>query len=425
MGQKNSADVATRELRGPWPWLATVVAVILTLAVIAGLIYSRRAANQVTEKAVGSAVVSGVGFSCRLPVLAGASGGFIRFPDGTVTLDAKVTLNPGKGQYMYSYDAAVQRWVPVPGSAISPDRRSYAYIAQTTGIPGQMTALSLHTREIATAKDRILWEGSGTPMGPDLLSWLSSGIYFSAVLLPAVDPEGLAFPAVYMVDPNHPGGPRRVGPNPAPQPPSPGQAEYAMPEMFTLVGGDSAWATGNRVPTESPSPNKPPAPGTFGPDSVVRMDLRDGRVDTWFTVSGDELVSLMGLDNQGRPILLLFQPKAPIDGGSALNEPPLTRVLLLTGPNRTVELSSGNDAFHPAATPLSDTHGIWFGSWNSVWLYTQSDGLRQVATVQAGLFPSPSPPPGFPAKSVPAPGANPGMPAYMQGTVVAPAGSCT
>ena len=379
---------------------------------------------------VGSVTVAGVGFSCHLPVLAGTAGAFISFPDGAITIDHALSLNQYKGGYGYgyTYDAPVKKWVPVPRSALSPDGRSYSYLAQTTGVPGEAASLSLHTREIASGKDHVLWEGSGSPMGPNQLTWLPGGIYFSAVLVPAGAQfqKGFSFPAIYVADPNHAGTPRRVGPNPEPQPPYPGQPFYSGPDMFMFVGGGAAWGTGNRVPTEAPQANKPPAPGTYGPDRVLRMDLQDGSVSTWYTVSGAELVSLMGLDQQGRPVLSLFQPKPSFENGPPPNsyEPPPPHLALLTGLNQTVELASGTANFHLGGSPLADSHGIWFGSWNSVWLYTQSGGLRQVATIANGLFPSPSPPPGFQSKPIPS-GAKPGMPAYMQGTLVMPAGSCT
>jgi hypothetical protein len=284
--------------------------------------------------------------------------------------------------------------------------------------------MSLHTHEIVSGKDRILWEGGGSPMGPNFVTWLPGGIYFSTVLGDSTGPIGPVFPAIYVADPNKPGTPRRVGPNPPPQPPSPGQANYSGPDMFTLVGGGAAWATGNRVSTEAPSPDKPPMPGTFGPDRIIRMDLRDGSVSTWYSVSTTELVSLAGLDEQGRPILALFQPTFKKDA-AAINGPPAVRMLLLTGAGQTTEITSANPDFHPGTSPSADSHGIWFGSWNSLWLYTQGAGFRQVATIPAGVFPSPSPPPMYQQKGPMPSGAAPAMPAYMQGTLVTPAGSCT
>src|SRR5229473_2645792 len=257
MEQKDSVPVEPGELRGPWRWLASVLAGLLALGVVGGLLYYRYSVHPPQGAKVGSLTVTGVDFSCRLPVIAGASGAFISFPDGAVTIDHKVAIDFYKGGYGYTYDGQVGKWVPVPRSALSPDGRSYAYMAQTTGVPGQMSSTSLHTHEIASGKDRVLWEGSGSAMGPNI-TWLPGGIYFSAVLFPASGPAGPSFPAVYVADPNNPGTPRRVGPNPPPQPPGPGQPYFSGPDTFTLMGGGAAWGMGNRTPKEAPSSNKPP-----------------------------------------------------------------------------------------------------------------------------------------------------------------------
>ncbi len=424
MDPTDSTVSEPKELQGGWRWLAGGMAVLLTLAVVGGLVYLRLGVSKRPDETRGVSTVTGIDFKCRLPVIAGASGGFISFPDGAITIDPRVNVNFYKGGYGYTYDAQVGKWVPVPKSALSPDLRYYAYLAQTTGVPGETASMSLHTHEIVSGKDRVVWEGGGSPMGPNFVTWLPGGIYFSTVLGDATGPIGPVFPSIYVADPNKPGTPRRVGPNPPPQPPSPGQSNYSGPDVFTLVGGGAAWATGNRVPTEAPSPDKPPAPGTFGPDRIMRMDLRDGSVSTWYSVSTTELVSLAGLDEQGRPILALFQPTFKKDA-AALNGPPAVRMLLLTGAGQTTEITSANPDFHPGTSPSADSHGIWFGSWNSLWLYTQGAGFRQVATIPAGVFPSPSPPPMYQQKGPMPSGAGPAMPSYMQGTLVTPAGSCT
>jgi hypothetical protein len=427
MKQRDSKPVEPEELRGPWQWLATVIAVLVTSGVLGGLVYHRLHAHAPAGPTMGSVAVNGIDFSCHLPIIAGSAGAFISLPDGAVTIDHSIALDLYKGGYGYTYDALVRRWVPVPGSALSPDGRSYAYIAQTTGVPGEMTTISVRTHDIVAGKDRVVWEGSGSFMGPDQVTWLPSGIYFSAVLVPYSGTNGAAFPSVYVSDPNHPGAPQRVGPNPAAQPPLPGQYDYSGPDLFTFFGGGAAWATGNRISKATPSPDKPPAPGAFGPDRVLRMDLRDGSVSTWYSVSGTELVSVIGLDEHGRPILALFQPKAPVESGPIPSpyEPPAARLLLLTGPNQTVTLTSGNTDFHLGSIPWADSHGIWFGDWNALWLYTEHGGLHRVATIPSGLFPTPTPPPAYLPKSPFASGARPGMPSYMQGTLVTPAGSCT
>jgi hypothetical protein len=406
--------------------VAGAVAIAIVVVIISGLVYFRATHNgHANNPSVGVATVNGVSFSCRLPVLGGAAAGFISFPDGAVTVDHSVNFQNVKGAYGYTYDDQVRRWVPVPGASLSPDGRSYAYLAQTTGVPGQPEALSLHAHDVVSGSDRLLWQGSGSPMGTNAVTWLQSGIYFSAVLYPADGSLGPAFPALYVADPNKAGTPRRIGPNPEPQPPSPGQA-YFGPDQFTFIGPGAAWGTGQRQPKEAPSPGNPPAPGAFGPDRVLRMDLRDGSVSTWYTVSGNSFVSVMGLDAQGQPILSVYQPTMfdKTAQPPAKFEPPPVTLLLLTGPNQTTEITAGNTSFHMGSQPSGDSHGIWFGSWDSIWLYTASGGLRQVATIPSGTFPSPSVPPGYPAKGAPASGARPSMPAYMYGTLLQIAGRC-
>ena len=425
MERKDVSSSESREARGVRRWMAGAVAVLLTFGVLAGVVYHRLSARPVNNDTVGLASVSGVNFNCRLPVLTVGAAGFISFPSGAVTIDRRVTVDPYKGEFAYTYDAQVARWVPVPGPAISPDGTSYAYLAQTTGVPGQAMSMSLHTHVITSGNDRVLWDASWSPMGPGVLAWLPSGIYFSAVPGAGGAPETAALPAVYVSDPTHAGPPRRVGPNPAPQQPSPGQADYSGPNVFSFFGGDAAWGMGNRAPKQASAPNNPPAPGEYGPDSVLRLDLRDGSVSTWYKAGSTELVVVVGLDKQGRPILALLQPNLKAEPQAGVFAPPVARLLLLTGPNQTIEITSGNVDFQFANMPWADSHGIWFGSWNAVWLYTQNGGLRKAATIQAGVFPSPSPLPVPQGKGSPPIGAPPGMPAYMQGTLVMPAGSCT
>lgn len=424
-------SVGAEEQRGqPLRWIAGAVAIVIALGIIGGLVYFRFASKgSSTTPPVAVASVNGVNFSCKLPVLAGASAGFVSFPDGAVTIDHSVDLSKGaKGGYGFTYDKTVGKWLPVMGTAVSPDGRSYAYIAQTTGVPGEAQTMSLHTRVIG-GSDHLLWQGQGNPMGgPNSVTWVSTGIYFSAFIYSSDTPQGPMYPALYVVDPNKPGAPHRVGPNPPPQPPTAqtSSSYYYSPDQYMYVGGGAAWGVGQRVPKEEPPTKDNPQPGAYGPDRIMRMDLQTGNVSTWYMATGTSIVSLMGLDAQGEPILTVYEPiifKNNTPPQKPYEPPPVT-LLLLTGQNQTAQISAPNPDFHMAGQPTADSHGIWFGGWDQIWLYTPSSGLRLVATIPSGTFPTPSPPPGYPGKGTVASDVRKQMPAYMQGTMLMTAGPC-
>jgi len=135
------------------------------------------------------------------------------------------------------------------------------------------------------------------------------------------------------------------------------------------------------------------------------MELKDGSLSTWFTAPDGTNVGIAGTDQQGHPILiinttpkLVQQPQssgAPVPVPSEVIYPPPPRVLLLTGANQTVEISSGADATFRPSSAFGDGHGIWFTSPGSLWLYRHGS-LAKVADVPASLFPLPTPPPNAP-----------------------------
>src|SRR5262249_58169334 len=103
-----------------------------------------------------------------------------------------------------------------------------------------------------------------------------------------------------------------------------------------------------------------------------------------------------------------------------LRPPP--QVVLLTGPNQTHTIASGSDsAFRPNLV-LTDSHGMWFSSPGSLWLYRHGE-LPTVADLPAPLFPTPTPPPGAAGKGNPAPGSPP--PCFPTGVTLSLAGACT
>jgi hypothetical protein len=132
-------------------------------------------------------------------------------------------------------------------------------------------------------------------------------------------------------------------------------------KAWTGIGGGGAW---------SKTVKDPPAPST---DVLVRVDLGDGRVTTWFTATQGSYVNVLGMDSQGHPFLAVTTPS----GRGA-------QVLLLTGPNQatTIDASGYRPPADMSAYAVSDTHGVWFASEDGgIWLHRPGVGLRKVGQV--------------------------------------------
>lgn len=401
-----------------WQWAAGGIAVLLAVTTVAGLIFVRKVTSvhpAASGQFVGSLnMTTQLGFRCTLPVTSYMTEARVSLPDGGVTVDQTQSL-AGKGGPGYGTTYAAGRWLPVQAAAVSPDGGSYAYSTTTSGVPGEQPTSAVFVHDIATGKNRQLWSGQNTSQ---VVGWGPGGIYFSRLSSSVPGPPSAE---MWVVDPANPGAAHRLASNPAPQP---------SVGTISRTGGGAAWAisygqvgkpTGDSVPSPPPS-------------EIKRMDLRDGSLSTWFTAPEGVFINLAGTDAQGHPVLILnsvvrLTPPSPQPSPQTSPQasptpypPPPPRVLLLTGPNQTVEIASGSDpAFRPSQA-LGDSHGIWFSSPGSLWLY-RNGALNKVADVPVELFPSPTPPPGLTGKgSVTAPSPPAG---YPTGITLGLAGACT
>ena len=270
--------------------------------------------------------------------------------------------------------------------------------------------------EVSAGRDRQLWSGESSGQ---VLGWGPGGIYFSRQ---PVNLAGSASAEVWVVDPANPARGHRVGPNP-PQSQASDPTQPTISLSLQKIVGDAAWGIAS-------GPAKVDVGSSIValPTRIDRMDLRDGSVTTWYAPPDGMGVSLAGADTQGHPVLFLNvggkgqAVPAPSPGSTPtpFAQPP-TQVLLLTGPNQTRTIADGSDAaFRPTVT-ASDSHGIWFSSPGSLWLY-RNGSLNKVADVPSDLFPTPTPPAGVAGKSGPATGSPPG---YPTGVTLNLVGACT
>lgn len=411
---------------GPrWLWVAGGVAVLLAVTIVAGLLFVRqRGAAQpaASGQPVGALnMTTQLDFRCTLPVQGYLTEARISLPDGAVFVDH--VQQPVKGPAQYGSVYAGGKWVPVPRAWLSPDSKSYAYITNTTGVPGQPQSATLYVRDIARGTDRKLWSGSGFTQ---MIGWGPGGVYFT--LQPAAaGGKGFGDTAeVWVADPAKPGAAHRVGPNP-PQLAPASEADLPLFQFGTRIVGDRAWT----VRLGGAKPPIPPGGGNVvrSPSQVIQMDLKDGSLSTWLTAAEGTNLTIAGTDSQGHPILVVMPtPKMVVPpaspGGQLVPSadviyPPPPRVLLLTGPNQTVEIADGtNSAFRPFGA-IGDSHGIWFNSPGSLWLYRQGS-LAKVADIPTSLFPRPTPPPNVPTQPPTFPSPPPGFPTGVALSLVGP-----
>jgi hypothetical protein len=354
------------------PRLVALVAALLAVAVVLALVLSARALHMIgsvpaNHGLVGQGiVVTRVDFQCSLPVaindLATPAFVQVQLPEGMVV---NKSIQPVDRYPQSAFDVQAGRWVPVLSSAISPDGKSWAYGTGMLGGTGQNG--TVHVVDAVTGKDRQLWSGTG---GAAVLGFLPARVYFVETIGGGEASAGAQ--TLWVVDPSSPNSAHEIGPMPG-WDVSPGVVLLGPSGVFGFVRGGSAGHS----------------------ERVERMDLTTGDVTSWFTnVAGPNLTELLGLDGQGHPIILTGMAKP--------------RVLLLTAPNRFVEIAGGsNIAFSPNGA-TGDAHGVWFGEPGSIWLYQPGVGLREVFAMPSTLFPAPSPktfPPGFPSPPAPTPGA--------------------
>lgn len=335
------------------PRTMALVAALLAVAIVVSLVFAARTLHLISivpanHGPVGRGIVTNpVSFTCSLPVAVGLyPSAFvqIQLPDGLMVNESTL---PAKWDRKGSYDVQAGKWVPVGPGSISPDGKEYAYdtgVVESVGV-GNAT---IHVVDVATGNDRQVWAASVTSPpswpqttgagGAQVLGFLSDGVYFrrNPEVVPGSDQPP---PEVWVVDPAHPGAAHRIGTIPI---------SWYFPPLISPLG---AFAVVN--------------------NGVEHMDLATGVVTTWLISPITSFMNLLGVDDQGDPILEFYN-----------------RVMLLTGPNQSMQIA---DVPFVSETATGDSHGIWFGEAGSIWLYDRSLGLRKVFSMPPNLLPSPAP----------------------------------
>ena len=218
-----------------------------------------------------------------------------------------------------SYDAALQRWLPVPWYDIAPDGSRYAY-TRTTDLGARTTGSEVHV--VDSRADRVVWVGPGLA---DLYGMDSESVYFRVI--------AQRYPVTFRV-PSAGGGPTPVNGG-------------------GVVGPDGAlW-------------------GRDSAQQLVRYDAHTGIRTIWWSpgdISGSDFDSVVTFDSGNHPVILTPGYK----WGAQLS--------LLTAPHHITILADGTGPGAPSPTSaVGDSNGIWIGRDDgSVALWTSNRGLTEI-----------------------------------------------
>ena len=288
-----------------------------------------------------------VTFSCRLPISLGAGQGpqgeFITFPSGRVTIEPASPkldslVRPGRelhGDHVtLYYDRAYKRWLPVSRGAVSPDGAHYAFTDRPVlAQPDPQARATLHVVAVKTGVD-VTFDGGEWANPYAVLDYAAEGLYL-------ITDTGSYF-GLWLMDPTT-GAVTKVA---------------DLPNVQGRADKNHFW-----VGTFNPSDPNPVV--AFAPNQLDRLNPADGSRVTWFYRPGSS-VHFVGEDVAGQPIIL----------SSGLNS---AEYLLGLSPGVSRSIFTFADKRPALSNAIADKHGIWFGSLDGIYLYTQALGLVKVS----------------------------------------------
>ncbi len=267
------------------------------------------------------------GLNCKLPVyLPGqrGSGGFLSFPNGTITPDQSSNSGaPGSSMggsdpgdwFGSTYDNAVKRWLPVPYTWVSPDGALYAYAMDYNRHAGVNNLIEVNAQ---TGSSAVL-QGTSPVNG----AW--QVIAVSPAYVYAINPQKQGLYSVPISGPWN-------------------NENYISDGFWTAASGFYAY-------------------GSATPDggAIVRIDVRNPtqRVP-WFDKSSS--AQILGFDAAGNPVIWagtdLWIASAPDQAMHISAKPPLA-----------IPTSQQGSTIYGAQAPVPDSHGLWFSTTDGIYLY--------------------------------------------------------
>ena len=303
-----------------------------------------------TELPFADLPLTRVGFSCLLPVYRQGTtivDSFINFPANTVSVDP----NGKNGMY---YDRVYSRWLPVPRAAVSPDGAGYVYIE----IGPEQDVFYIHfvgvnatqTKNVAPIRESASAAGFGAP--PQIFDYAADGIYLTQAF-------EHVWPGIWRFQ--QPAGPISK------------LADVEVPELS--AGSGIIWF--GAVNPADPGPFSSRSSAGIFPDEVNRLDLKTGTRSQWLYRPGAGLY-VLGVDLSGRPLIQVVTPGGGGIGRADFFNHSESELLLGMDSASQRSIYKGQLA-ETLSAPIADSHGVWFGSDQGIYLYSDAGGLQKVS----------------------------------------------
>jgi|ERR1700682_2815626 len=290
----------------------------------------------------GDLALSRLSFSCRLPIVIPpsadghahpATDAFLAFPSTSVTADP--TGNGG-----LSYDRAFSKWVPVAREAVSPDGTHYAF-----GDLNPQAQFVIHIVDIASGQEHtfpINAGAAGFDVQPFVFDFAAEGIYLGQAF------EG-SVPGLWLFDP------------------ATGSIRQVTKVSVEVNAGRGIFWFDVLNPAD---PNPVKSYMRILPNQIWRLELKSGHQVIWFDRPGTG-VAVIGIDAHDRPLI-----RAVHEGHTALD--PTAELLLSLDDAKQQSIYKGAIAAYLSGG-ITDEHGVWFGSPQGIYLYSDSGGLQKVS----------------------------------------------
>ena len=229
------------------------------------------------------------------------AGQLIEDPEGT-----KVARASGAA----FYDLAAPKWVPVRREAISSDGSQYAF----------MDATGLHTVNVKSGRNRLLLADAAW----EVVEFGKDAVYLSRLVPSGNEADELIESGLYRE-------PLTGGP--------PAQLLSSRVADMTLFG-EYAWA----LPIDEHD---------YGPPKrLIRIDLRTGASETWYTANGTPGIEQLAIDNDGKPVVAI--------GGEQV------RLVKVDAKDRPRTLYEGPEYPRPQGSFAVDSRGLWLSTFTGI-----------------------------------------------------------